>query len=71
MNKLVKAVREHAQDNYEAGGWDYVVECYDDKEIAEVIERAGAKTEAAAIKAVGEEVGARDDYRREIEATAF
>jgi hypothetical protein len=37
---LIAAVRAHAEANYDAGGWDVVVECYDDEEIAEVIGRA-------------------------------
>lgn len=39
---LVAAVTEHAETPNEDGGWDVVVECYDDDEIAEVIGRAFA-----------------------------
>lgn len=66
---LVKAVREHAAKNYEKGGWDYVVECYDDDTILEII---GDATDAwLAIKRVGEVVSERDDYRCDIQAEAF
>ena len=37
---LIDAVRKHAVANYNSGGWDVVVECYTDEEIAEVIGRA-------------------------------
>lgn len=37
--ELIAAVRAHAEENY-GQGWDIVVECYDDAEIAEVIGRA-------------------------------
>jgi hypothetical protein len=37
---LIAAVRAHAAENYDAGGWDVIVECYDDEQIAEVIGRA-------------------------------
>lgn len=45
---LVVAVKRHAVEHYEDGGWDVVVECWSDKEIAEHIR--GAKTVAEAIK---------------------
>lgn len=38
--ELIAAVRAHAVENYVAGGWDVIVECYDDEQIAEVIGRA-------------------------------
>lgn len=37
---LIAAVRAHATENYSRGGWDVIVECYDDEAIAEVIGRA-------------------------------
>lgn len=37
--ELIAAVRTHATENY-GNGWDVVVECYDDEQIAEVIGRA-------------------------------
>lgn len=38
--ELIAAVRAHAVENYHRGGWDVIVECYDDERIAEVIGRA-------------------------------
>jgi len=38
--ELVDAVKAHALAHYEDGGWDVVVECFDDAEIAEVIGKA-------------------------------
>jgi hypothetical protein len=46
---LVAAVKRHAVENYETDGFDYLVECWDDAEIAHTIR--GAKTEKAAIAA--------------------
>jgi 2',3'-cyclic-nucleotide 2'-phosphodiesterase (5'-nucleotidase family) len=67
---LIKAVKAHALENYESNGWDYVVECFDNSEIARIIDEAKAETEEAAIKAVGEVAkllgGARDEVRAEI-----
>ena len=36
MEEMVAAVKAHATANYEAG-WDFIVECYDDGEIAEAL----------------------------------
>ena len=71
MTDMVEAVKRHADDNYESDGWDYVVECYSDAEIAEVIEHAGAQDCAEAIDVLHCEVKTRDDYRKEIQATAW
>jgi carbamoylphosphate synthase large subunit len=68
-DELVKAVKAHAVEHYESGGWDYLVECYSDEEVAELI--GGARTVKGAIKKVGEVMGIKDDYRGEIEATAW
>lgn len=55
---LVAAVRAHALANYD-GGWDVIVEAYEDSEIAELIGKA--RTEKGAIKKVAAVV----DVRRE------
>jgi hypothetical protein len=47
-NTLVDFIKAHALANYENGGWDVVVECYDDAQIAEVL--GDASTEAEAIE---------------------
>jgi len=67
--QLIEAVKAHARDHYAAGvGWDYIVECYSDAEIAEVLDAAGSTTPAQAIRAAGEEVGIVADYERDIKA---
>jgi hypothetical protein len=48
MIDLVKEVREYAEANYEKGGWDYIVECWSDEDIAEAI--VGAKSKLGAIR---------------------
>jgi len=48
---LVAFIERHALANYDAGGWDVVVECYDVADIADVLDRAGATTEAEALAA--------------------
>lgn len=69
MQKFVEAVKQHAIENYEQGGWDFVVECWSDEDILDRIE--GATTAAEAIQLVGEDVGVLADYRAEIEATVW
>ncbi len=46
--ELVKAVKDYAIEHYNDGGWDVVVECWSDAEIAEQI--GGASTVKGAIK---------------------
>ncbi len=56
MSKMIKAVKEHAKDNYGKDGWDYVAECYDDEEIKTLLREANARTEKQAIAAVLEDI---------------
>jgi len=63
---FVEAVKAHARKHYEEGGWDYVIECYSDAEIAATI--AGATTIAGAIRKIGKVLKDRADYRADIEA---
>ena len=66
---FVKAVKSHALANYNKDGWDYVVECWSDAEIAEEIK--GCKTEREAISRMHKIVKAQDDYRSDIQGSAF
>jgi hypothetical protein len=47
VKELVEAVKDHAEQHYDEGGWDVIVECYDDAEIAEVIK--GVRTVKGAL----------------------
>jgi hypothetical protein len=35
--RIVEAIKEHAQEHYDEGGWDVIVECWEDVEIAKVV----------------------------------
>ncbi|MEU6704698.1 hypothetical protein [Streptomyces wuyuanensis] len=48
MSALVEHVKAYAMEHYNDGGWDVIVECWGDSEIAEVLTEAGAVTEADA-----------------------
>ncbi len=71
MNELVKAVKDHALANYETGGWDYVIECWDDAEILDELLSAEIETEEEAIKVIGDIVAVIDGERREVQASEW
>lgn len=48
---LVDFIKTYALDHYEDGGWDVIVECYTDSEIADVLDEAGAQTKWQALAA--------------------
>lgn len=66
---LVAGVKAHALDHYDTGGWDTIIEAFDDAELWEVI--AGAADLSAAIKRARAEVGLLDERRRDIQSTAW
>lgn len=50
VQELVKAVQDYAYAHYETGGWDYIVETFEDEELAEIIGKA--RTVEGAIRKV-------------------
>ena len=63
--QFINHVREHALRNYETGGWDYVVEAWEDGDILEYWSDAkGDNTKA--FKAIADAVKTRYDYVQEI-----
>ena len=71
MQEMVSAVKTYALAHYNEGGWDSIVECYEDAELAEEILRGKCSSTEEAIAYVGKGCNVWDDYRRDIEATAF
>lgn len=65
--QLVEAVKTHAIENYEQG-WDVIVECYEDAEIAELIGRV--TTINGAIAKVAPVVELRAEVRADLYAAA-
>lgn len=59
QDKLVAAVKAHALEHYTDGGWDVIVEAWDDEQLAEAIE--DATTEKEAIEAVSDVVAVYAD----------
>ena len=67
--ELIDAIRAHALANYTSGGWDFVVECWSDEEIADEIGECRSLDEA--ISRIGGIVGVLADYRSEIRSAAW
>jgi hypothetical protein len=61
--ELIAAIRSHAFLNYDAGGWDYLVECWDDVEILERLD--GITDTCVAIVHLAKILKTLDDYRNE------
>lgn len=64
---LIAAVREHAVANYEKHGFDFLVECWTDDDIAEAI--TGTKSKTAAITAARKAVKVLADSRQDARAS--
>ena len=67
----IAAIREHARKNYNMGGWDVLVECWEDRDIVEFCEKANINDTKKAIFAIGEGLEIYDDYRKDIQAEVF
>jgi len=67
--ELVEAVKAHALEHYEDGGWDVVVECWDDEQIAECIGRA--RTVKGAIEKFAPIVDVWSDRQADARNSAF
>jgi DNA-binding LytR/AlgR family response regulator len=69
LSNMIDAVKAYALSHYETDGWDIVIECYSDDDIAAIIKTA--RTPAGAIRMVRAEVKPRADYRADIQSEAF
>ena len=65
--EIVTAVRSHALENYERDGWDFLVECYSDDEIVDLID--GARTVQGAIKKCAKVLRILSAQRQDVIAT--
>ena len=69
MTDLIAAVREYALANYEKDGWDYLVECWSDEDIAQEIGKA--RTVLGAISKCRRVVKLLDERRQEVRAEVW
>jgi hypothetical protein len=66
---LVEFIKSHAEAHYEDGGWDVIVECWDDNAIAEFI--AGATTPDEALECFGPLIDVWSDRQADARNSAF
>ncbi len=66
---LIAAVRAHAEAHYEDGGWDVVVECWSDKDIADHIK--GATTLTGALRKLSGVISVYADRQADARNSAF
>jgi len=63
-------VKQYAMDHYSSGGWDEVVEAWEDGDILEYYSEAEGNTKKA-FKEIKETLKLRREYAEEIRSTAF
>jgi hypothetical protein len=68
---LVSFIKAHALAHYEDGGWDVVVECYSDDEIAQVLMANSAGTESQALRSFSSVVSLYADRQADARNSAF
>ena len=66
---LIEAVKDHALRNYNTGGWDIAIECWEREDYIEHF--AGETTVADCIEACRERLAIHADIRRDIQSEAF
>jgi hypothetical protein len=69
MKSWTDRIRQHALTHYTEDGWDILVECWTDEDIAEYFR--GWKTYEEAVIAISNVLAVMDDVRRGIKAEAF
>lgn len=68
---LVDAVKRHAIEHYNESGWDFIVECYEDREIALELRRRQLLTVDTAIADFAETAKVKAEARREAQSETF
>lgn len=69
MAEMVAAVKKYAEDHYNEDGWDSIVECYDNSDIAREV--GNATTIEEAIAKVGKGCKIWDEHRQDVIAEIF
>jgi hypothetical protein len=67
--ELIAQIKAHALAHYEDGGWDVIVECWSDEDIAETIGKA--TTLRGALKKIRDIVSVYDDRQADARNSAF
>ena len=71
VSDIIDAVKQHAVENYEYGGWDFIVECWTDKEIEADIKENKLYSADKAIAWFGEFARTMNERRADVRAEIF
>lgn len=71
MHQYRDAIKAHARKNYNTGGWDYIVETFENSELDDLLTQLDPSSEEEAIAKVGEVCARWNDRRIDIQAEAF
>ena len=69
IEELVQGVMNHARDNYNSDGWDYIYECWDSSELEAELE--GLTSLKSAIKRMGKIAKDFEEQRSDIQGEIF
>ena len=69
LTELVNHVKQYARDHYDQDGWDVIVECWGDNEIADEINLCLTNEEA--VSQMHQICKAYDSRRRDVQAEVF
>jgi hypothetical protein len=71
ISELVQYVKDWANFHYNDGGWDVIVECWEDKDILKVLKESNATTEKEAIDSFKDVVAVWADQQADAENSRF
>jgi len=71
MDEIIQKLKDHALAHYETGGWDFLVETFEDEEIRNELVENGITTFDAAVVHFADYMSLLSSRRRDIMATAF
>ena len=70
IEELTAYIKEYALEHYEDGGWDVIVECWDDAGIAKVLREHEATDEEEAVHAFSWMVSVWGERQRDAEISS-
>lgn len=71
MEEIIKFIKQYAQDHYNDGGWDVIVECWGDSDIRDYLNSCKITTQAEALKQFKRVVGVWADQQADAKNSAF
>lgn len=72
QDELATRIANHAQEHYEDGGWDVIVECWSHQEIVDyLVQYGGIKTFEDALKAFQSVIGVWADQQADARNSAW